>query len=638
MQDRSPRRLGPYRLDRRLGEGGMGVVYLAADAAGQPVAVKALHPAMAQDENARRRLAREVETMRRVRSRYVAEVLDADLSGDSPYIVTRYVPGLTLDQVVTEGGPLTGDALARLACGLTAALTAVHAAGVVHRDLKPGNVMIADGEPVVIDFGIAQLPDTTRLTMTGMFMGTPGYLAPEVIEGRESGPASDVHSLGATLAFAATGRPPFGTGTYEMIFYRIMHGTPDLDTLPTSLLPVVLSALSRDPASRPSAADLAARVATIDPATLVPSPPSAVRGLAGPPTKTLGGPDAAMPLGPLGRTVSDGPAQSTWPNSTRPMPSAGPQDVRDMLPPVNYGAGGLAAGNGVAPGQGNRASAGYLATAGAGIGPAGALAVAGANGQAAGVAALPAGTRLANGSQAAAGGKAPPIAPGSALSAASTADAAGAGSVSGWSPLVIAAVAVGVAFSVVAPILGTVISLIVLIGLRAASTTARQLYRRRSGDGPRPSDPAVAVALYPLALLRSLLGLVLLSPIAILGFCIAVAVTIIVMPVHPLPEGVALGAGALVALVGLGPGSSGSRTALASIFHAVSRTTAQRVIAYVGVLALAGWAVLTAWTRSTPAYFPIASLHDQLVHVPTIRMMVTDARNSLLAIAHHIGL
>ncbi len=280
MQDRTPERLGPYRLIRRLGEGGMGVVYLAVDAAEVQVALKALHPGMAQEDNARRRMGREVETMQRVRSRYVAEVLDADLDGDPPYIVTRYVPGLSLDEVVGNGGPLTGPALARLAYGLAEALAAVHGAGVVHRDLKPGNVMIADGEPVVIDFGIAQLPETTRLTMTGMFMGTPGYLAPEVIEGKDSGPASDVHSWAATVAFAATGRPPYGTGPFETIFYRIVHGAPNLDTLPAPLGPILVDALARDPARRPSAAEIGQRIAAIDPAMLIPSPPAAAARLA----------------------------------------------------------------------------------------------------------------------------------------------------------------------------------------------------------------------------------------------------------------------------------------------------------------------------------------------------------------------
>src|SRR6266568_191294 len=278
----------------------------------------------AQDRNARRRMGREVETMQRVRSPHVAEVLDADLDGEPPYIVTRYVPGLPLDDVVGAGGPLTGPALARLACGLAEALAAVHAAGVVHRDLKPGNVMISDGEPVVIDFGIAQLPETTRLTLTGMFMGTPGYLAPEVIEGKDSGTASDVHSWGATVAFAASGRPPYGTGPYETIFYRIMHGAPDLDTLPDPLRAVVLAALARDPARRPSAAELGQQVAAIDPAALIPDRPTI----------------------------------------TRPMTTSSPSDVRDLLPPVSYQPAGQPGPGGQPAGRYPAAPAGLAAGAG----------------------------------------------------------------------------------------------------------------------------------------------------------------------------------------------------------------------------------------------------------------------------------
>src|SRR5215467_2192933 len=270
-EDQMPGRLGPYRLHGRIGEGGMGVVFMASDAGGQTVALKVLRSVVAEEPTARRRLAREVETMRRVRSPYVAEVIDADVTCDPPYIVTRYVSGRTLEDVVGASGALTGQALDRVASGLAQAMAAVHAAGVVHRDLKPGNVMIARGEPVVIDFGIAQVPDSTRLTQTGMFMGTPGYLAPEVIEGQQSGPASDVHSWGATVAFAATGRPPFGTGGFETIFYRIINGQPDLNGFPAPLLSLVAESLSRDPSRRPSAAELCQRAAALDASSLVPT-------------------------------------------------------------------------------------------------------------------------------------------------------------------------------------------------------------------------------------------------------------------------------------------------------------------------------------------------------------------------------
>ena len=258
VTDRLPATLGPYRLQERLGEGGMGVVLLARDPEGRRVAVKVLRNVGYADPNARRRLIREVETMRRVRSPYVAEVLDADVTGEYPYIVTRYVSGPTLDELVRRQGPLSPDGVQRLAHGLAEALAAIHAAGVVHRDLKPGNVMLTDDRPVVIDFGIAQAPDATRLTQTGMVMGTPGYLAPEVIEGQPSSPASDVHAWGATVAFAATGRAPFGEGSFETIFYRVISGRADLTGVPSSLVPSVSAALSRDPARRPNAGWLSA--------------------------------------------------------------------------------------------------------------------------------------------------------------------------------------------------------------------------------------------------------------------------------------------------------------------------------------------------------------------------------------------
>ena len=258
-------RLGPYRLLRRLGEGGMGVVHLALDSQGRQVAVKVLRAEVTGDDVARRRLAREVETMRRVRSKYIAEVLDADVTGSRPYIVTRYVPGKPLDDLVKQDGPLAVDALLRLAAGVAEALATVHAAGIIHRDLKPGNVLMLDGDPVLIDFGIAQAVDATRLTQTGMFIGTPGYLAPEIIEGNEAGPQVDVHAWAGTMLMAATGLPPFGKGTLEMVFYNITAGKANVDAAPTVIRPLLRAAFHRDPAKRPTAAELAAQLSTLVP-------------------------------------------------------------------------------------------------------------------------------------------------------------------------------------------------------------------------------------------------------------------------------------------------------------------------------------------------------------------------------------
>src|SRR5579863_5682266 len=323
--ERLPASLGPYRLQDRLGEGGMGVVHLALDPEGQQVAIKVLAAAKvlgSDDTNARRRLAREVDTMRLVRNPFVAEVLDADLTGGFPYIVTRYVRGPTLDQMVRERGRLSSQGLRRLAYGTAEALAAIHAAGVVHRDLKPGNVMLAEDRPVVIDFGIAQAGDATRLTQTGLVMGTPGYLAPEVIEGRPSSPASDVHSWGATMAFAATGRTPYPGDSYEQIFFRIVSGQPDLDGVPAAMLPLVSAALDKDPARRPAATWLSTQSGQLDftrapaaafPPThtmLRPGPPAPVAGTGTP--AALGSPAAP----PAAIAPASAPARS-YPGGSR---------------------------------------------------------------------------------------------------------------------------------------------------------------------------------------------------------------------------------------------------------------------------------------------------------------------------------
>ncbi len=314
-----PRSLGPYRLQDRLGEGGMGVVHLARDPEGRPVAVKVLHPLGTEGVNARRRLAREVETMRRVRSPYVAEVLDADVTGEFPYIVTRFVPGPTLEEMVRTRGPLSGPGLRRLAHGMAEALTAIHAAGVVHRDLKPGNVMLTDDRPIVIDFGIAQAGDATRLTQTGLVMGTPGYLAPEVIEGEPSSPASDVHSWGSTMAFAATGHLPFGGGSYETIFYRIISGRADLSGVPAPLVPLISAALARDPSHRPSAGWLSAQAVALDMSATTPA-------YDGFPVTETQYPREAVVIPAVPSAAPQAPL----------APKQAARDVADLLPPVSY--------------------------------------------------------------------------------------------------------------------------------------------------------------------------------------------------------------------------------------------------------------------------------------------------------------
>jgi serine/threonine protein kinase len=246
-------RIGPYRVVQHLGEGGMGVVHLALDQRGRAVALKVLRPHVAADADARARLGREVATLARVRSPRVAPVFDADLEADQPYIVTRYVPGPSLDAHVKEHGPLAPDGLLRLGKGLAEALRSIHETGVVHRDLKPGNVLLVDGDPVLIDFGIAHDADSSRMTMTGLVMGTPGYLSPEIVEGADVDAATDWWGWAATLVFAATGHPPFGRGGMETVLARVMRGDVDLTGVDERLAPLLYAALTLDPSRRPHA-------------------------------------------------------------------------------------------------------------------------------------------------------------------------------------------------------------------------------------------------------------------------------------------------------------------------------------------------------------------------------------------------
>jgi serine/threonine protein kinase len=537
--DSLPRKIGPYRVIEKIGEGGMGVVYLGTDAEKSQVAIKVLGPAVASDPSARQRLAREVETMRRVRNRYVAEVLDADVQGPAPYIVTRYVPGRTLEDTVRQDGPLRGMALDALAEGLAEALAAIHAAGVVHRDLKPGNVMLDAGQPVIIDFGIAHIPDSTRLTKTGLVMGTPGYLAPEVIEGASSSGGSDVHSWGATVAYAATGRQPFGSGTFQTIFFRVLEGKPDVAGIPPRLLPFVTAALSTDPRSRPSARWLAGQLGM----------PTGVAGMAAtradyaastrfdyPSTRTMAPPPAPM-ASRAPRPLASPPARVAYRS-----PAEAARDVADLLPPV------------APPPPSVRRQA-----------------------QASAPGAVPAG-----------GPRQPDWQP------------------QGLGLLSLAAGVAAVALSVLLPVAGTVLSLVVITLLRAADRAQSRLAERRSLRGAQPSDIVIVIVTAPWTVVRAALTTVMIAPLAIIVGLLAGAASVIFTGATTLPGAGSWAAGAAVALYCVGPGSQAPRRQLRRMSATVIRSRAALTVAFISTWALALAVVSSAFSQP-PLIWPATS-------------------------------
>ncbi|HLX47443.1 MAG TPA: serine/threonine-protein kinase [Streptosporangiaceae bacterium] len=596
VQNTMPERLGPYLLMERIGEGGMGVVHLARDNQGRAVAVKVLRPGMASDVDARRRLEREFETMRRVRSPFVAEVIDADVTGEMPYVVTRYVAGPTLDQMIRNSGPLSGRALERVAWGLAEGLAAVHAAGVVHRDLKPGNVVMAGGSPVLIDFGIAHAPDATRITQAGMFMGTPGYLAPEVVEGQACGPSADVHSWASTVAYAATGRPPFGTGSYETIFYRILGGNPDLNGIPGKLMPLLAAALNRDPAARPSAMQLSEKCAAIDltgpdepfngyagrlgstaPEVIGPANGAILNGAAGPGTRLdgLAIRDGALNAGlrPGTRELPVSPPPAGW---NLPRPDAGrpvKDNFADLLPPVPYSP-------------------------------------------------LPADLALRN--------QAAMDRPNGALPAAKVpaGRSSSAQSHTGYRRVLsLITMAIAVAASVLLPVAGVVVSLLAIVLLRAADLSHSALTRRRSARGTRPSDLPVMIIKSPWAVLRAMLGCLLLAPLAATAGALAAAVTIIAHHASPLPAAGAYAAGAFVAFYGFGPGSGTPRRQLGRLFGAVAR---RRFLAAIVAIVVAVVAVGTAYAALTQPHhiWPLTSNLSSW-HLRGVYNLIVEAQTRL---------
>ena len=265
LQPGDPERVGPYRLIGRLGSGGMGHVFLGRSAGGRPVAIKVIRADLAADPEFRVRLRREVDAARKVNGLYTAPLVDADLDGPTPWLATAYVPGPSLADAVAARGPLPPASVLMLAAGLAESLTAIHAAGVVHRDLKPSTVLLADDGPRVIDFGISGAAEASTPAHTGLVVGWPGFMSPEQAEGGPVGPSSDVFSLGAVLAFAATGHGPFGTGsTAAALRYRAAHDIPALDDVSAEIRALVERCLAKDPGQRPTAQDLLAELADTD--------------------------------------------------------------------------------------------------------------------------------------------------------------------------------------------------------------------------------------------------------------------------------------------------------------------------------------------------------------------------------------
>jgi serine/threonine protein kinase len=268
-----PPELGGHRLLRRLGEGNQGVVFLGRSPSGEQVAIKLLHARMAEDRGARERFVRELAVAKKVARFCTAQVLDADLAGDHPYIVSEYVEGRSLRSHIVSDGPRTGGALERLAIGTLTALAAIHKAGIVHRDFTPQNVLLGPDGPRVIDFGIARALGATGNNESAR-AGTPSYMAPEQVKGEEIGPPADMFAWGSTIVFAATGRPPFGNESVHAVMERIVRDEPDVSALPEPLRSVVAACLTKDPARRPTAqqaqAGLLGHEATVDEALMPP--------------------------------------------------------------------------------------------------------------------------------------------------------------------------------------------------------------------------------------------------------------------------------------------------------------------------------------------------------------------------------
>ncbi|MFB8236067.1 serine/threonine-protein kinase [Kitasatospora purpeofusca] len=315
--------MGPFRVLAVLGQGGMGRVLLGVAPDGRAAAVKQVHAEFAGDDGFRVRFRREVEASRRVSGAYTAAVIAADPEAETPWLASQFVLGPALNDALRVVGALPEESARRLAAGLAQALIDVHGAGLIHRDLKPSNVLLAEDGVRVIDFGIARAAEgqDTKLTRTGAMIGSPGFMSPEQVEGRELTPASDVFSLGATLAVACAGRPAFAGESLPRILFAVLHAEPELSGVPVGLRPLVAACLAKDPAARPTPQAVLAALGRIEPAA---RPwPEAVHGL------------LAVQRAEVARLMGGGPSPVFTPAAparTAPTPPTVPQPAPAPAP------------------------------------------------------------------------------------------------------------------------------------------------------------------------------------------------------------------------------------------------------------------------------------------------------------------
>ncbi|RNL81796.1 serine/threonine protein kinase [Halostreptopolyspora alba] len=345
LENADPERIGRYRLIGRLGAGGMGQVFFGRSPGGRAVAIKRIHPHMATDTSFRERFTREVAAARQVSGAFTAPVIDADTDAEMPWLVTSYVPSLPLDEAVRRCGPLPEHTQRVLAAGLAEALSEIHRVGLIHRDLKPGNVLLAEDGPRVIDFGIARATEGTAATQS--IVGTPGFMSPEQVQGERMTPSSDVFALGAVLVYATRGVGPFGEGAMHTMVMRVIQHEPDISTVPPALQRLVAACLTKDPTRRPGPGSILDALGDV-PIGQSWLPPELMRQVQEQVTKVNSALSGAATSGTagaaVGSTVSDGQAPQRA--GADPTSVLGAQSGHgDQQPTARYGQDGAQSGS-----------------------------------------------------------------------------------------------------------------------------------------------------------------------------------------------------------------------------------------------------------------------------------------------------